>query len=69
MGKFITFSVFSTIPAFITYKAVDFLCGYIYAACSGNIRPAQICCTICVWFLSVMFFYALWDEFEKVHLV
>lgn len=69
MGKFIAFSAFSSIPAFITYKAVDFGCKTIKTACSGNIRPSQICCTACVWVIAMLFFYALGDEFESTRFV
>ena len=64
MNKFIVFGVMSAAAAFVVYKAIDFCCGHIANACSGNIYPAQICCTICMWILSMMFFYALEDEFK-----
>ena len=69
MSKFIFFGVMSGTPALLTYKVIDLYCRYVKDACSGNIKPAQIACTVCVWVIAMMFFYALWDEFERMHLV
>ena len=69
MSKFILFGTFSGTPALLTYKAVDLYCRYVKDACSGNIKPAQIACTVSVWILCMLFFYALEDEFENVHVV